>query len=124
MGRPPQAPLRALTAAERAALGQLARATSERADRVTRAKLVLAVADGASFTAAAHTVGRRRGDAVARLVARFNREGLAALTPRYGGGAPRADGPAGGGRGPGPVPPAPPREQGGTAPRGPATRPP
>src|SRR5437762_12463146 len=89
MGRPPQEPLRTLTAAERAALGQLARASSDRADRVTRAKLLLAVADGASFTAAAHTVGRRNGDAVARLVARFNREGLAAVTPRYGGGPAR-----------------------------------
>jgi transposase len=77
-----------LTAAERAALEQVARASSERADRVIRAKQLLAVADGASFTAAAHTVGRRNGDAVARLVARFNREGLAALTPRSGGGPP------------------------------------
>jgi transposase len=80
--------LRALTVAERTALEQLARATSERVDRATRAKQLLAVADGASFTAAAHTVGRRRGDAVARLVARFNREGLAAVTPRHGGGPP------------------------------------
>ncbi|HEX2184581.1 MAG TPA: helix-turn-helix domain-containing protein, partial [Chloroflexota bacterium] len=94
MGRPPQDPLRALTPAERATLEQRARATSERADRVTRAKLLLAVANGASFTAAAHTVGRRRGDAVARLVARFNREGLAALSPRYGGGPPLQYGPA------------------------------
>jgi hypothetical protein len=46
------------------------------------------VAAGASFTAAAHTVGRRNGDAVARLVACFSREGLAAVTPRYGGGPP------------------------------------
>ena len=94
MGRPPKDPLRALTAAERAALEQLVRATSERADRVTRAKLLLAVADGASFTAAAHRVGRRHGDAVARLVTRFNREGLAAVTPRYGGGPPLQYGPA------------------------------
>jgi transposase len=94
MGRPPKHPLRALTSAERAALEQLARATSERADRVTRAKLLLAVADGAAFTAAAHTVGRRHGDPVARLVARFNRDGLAAVTPRYGGGPPIQYGPA------------------------------
>jgi hypothetical protein len=86
--------LRALTATERASLEQLARATSERADRVTRAKQLLAVAHGASFTAAAHAVGRRRGDAVARLVARFNRDGLAAVTPRYGGGPPVQYGPA------------------------------
>jgi len=31
-------------------------------------------------------VGRRSGDAVSHLVARFNAEGLAALTPRHGGG--------------------------------------
>jgi transposase len=88
MGRPPKEPLRAFTAAERAELEHLAHASSERADRVTRAKLLLAVAVGASFTAAAHTVGRRNGDAVARLVVRFNREGLAAVTPRSGGGPP------------------------------------
>ncbi len=67
---------------------QRARATSERADRVARAKLLLAVADGASFTAAAQSVGRRHRNAVAQLVARFNRDGLAAVTPRYGGGPP------------------------------------
>ncbi len=88
IGRPPREPLRPLTATEHATLAQLARATSERTDRVTRAKLLLAVAAGASFTAAAHTVGRRRGDAVARLVARFNRDGLAAVTPQHGGGPP------------------------------------
>jgi hypothetical protein len=93
MGRPPKEPLRAFTAAERAGLDHLARVSSERADRVTRAKLLLAVADGASFTAAAHMVGRRNGDAVARLVARFNREGLAAVTPRSGGGPPIQYGP-------------------------------
>jgi transposase len=88
IGRPPKHPLRPLTAAERATLEQLARATSQRADRVTRARLLLAVADGASFTAAAQRVGRRHRNAVAHLVTRFNREGLAAVTPRYGGGPP------------------------------------
>jgi transposase len=88
LGRPPKHPLRSPTAAERASLEQLARATSERADRVTRAKLLLAVADGASFTAAAQRVGRRHRNAVAQLVTRFNREGLAAVTPRSGGGPP------------------------------------
>ena len=94
MGRPPKQPLRPLTVSERTTLEQLARATSERADRVTRAKLLLAVADGASFTAAAQSVGRRHRNAVAQLVARFNREGLAAVTPRYGGGPPIQYGPA------------------------------
>jgi transposase len=65
----------------------VARAGSERADRVARAKAVLAVADGAAFTDAARAAGRRSGEAVAHLVARFNREGLAALEPRHGGGA-------------------------------------
>jgi hypothetical protein len=88
LGRPPKAPLRPLTPAERIALEHLSRASSERADRVTRARLLLAVADGASFTAAAPRVGRRSGDAVAKLVARFNTEGLGAVTPRHGGGPP------------------------------------
>jgi hypothetical protein len=94
MGRPPKQPLRPLTAAERSALEQLTRASSERVDRVSRAKALLAVAAGASFTAAAHAAGRRSGDAVARLVARFNTEGLAAVTPRHGGGPPVQYGPA------------------------------
>jgi hypothetical protein len=81
-------PLRPLTAAERSALEQVARAGSERADRVARAKALLAVADGQRFTDAAHGAGRRSGDAVATLVARFNTEGLAALAPRPAGGPP------------------------------------
>lgn len=83
-----KAPLRRLTAAERRALEQVARAGSERADRVARAKALLAVAEGNRFTEAARAVGRRSGDAVAALVARFNKEGLAALEPRHGGGPP------------------------------------
>jgi len=81
-------PLRPLPAAERLALEQVARARSEQAERVARAKALLAVADGQRFTAAARVVGRRSGDAVAKLVARFNTEGLAALDPRHGGGPP------------------------------------
>jgi len=87
MTRRQKDPLRALTAEERRALEQLSRAASEPASHVARAKLVLAVADGGSYTTAARSVGRRSGDAVAQLVARFNREGLAAIAPRYGGGA-------------------------------------
>jgi transposase len=81
-------PLPPLTATERSALEQMARAGSERADRVARAKALLAVADGQRFTDAARSAGRRSGDAVARLVGRFNTEGLAALAPRYAGGPP------------------------------------
>jgi transposase len=44
------------------------------------------VAGGATYTAAAQAAGRHSGDAVGRLVARFNQEGLEALVPRHGGG--------------------------------------
>ena len=86
MARPQKEPLRPLTEEERGVLEQVARAPSERADGVARAKALLAVADGARFTTAARAAGRRSGDAVAHLVARFNREGVAALLPRHGGG--------------------------------------
>jgi transposase len=81
-------PLRALSEDERAVLRHLNRSSREAAAVVARAKAVLAVADGATYTAAAHAAGRRSGDAVGRLVARFNREGLAALVPGHGGGRP------------------------------------
>ena len=85
MSQPQKEPLRPLTAGERAGLEALARAGSERADRVARAKALLAVADGAAFAAAARAAGRRSGVAVATLVRRFNAEGLTAVTPGHGG---------------------------------------
>jgi len=94
MARAPKEGLRLLTGDEWAGLTTIARAGSERADRVARAKAVLAVAAGASFTAAAQQAGRRSGDGVAKLVVRFNRAGLAALDRRQGGGAPVQYGPA------------------------------
>jgi len=94
MPRPQKESLRPLTAAERQALTEVARAASDRADRVARAKALLAVADGASFAAAARAAGRRSGDAVATLVARFNAEGVATLNPRHSGGPPVRYGPA------------------------------
>jgi transposase len=48
--------------------------------------MLLAVADGADYRTAARAAGRKSGDAVSHLVARFNREGRAALDPRHGGG--------------------------------------
>jgi transposase len=48
--------------------------------------VLLLVADGAGYQDAARAVGRRSGDAVAHLVARFNGEDLAAVQPRHGGG--------------------------------------
>jgi transposase len=80
-------PLRPLTEFERAVLEQVARSQSEPAAHVERAKALLAVANGARFTDAARTAGRRSGDGVARLVARFNRKGLPALERQPGGGA-------------------------------------
>jgi transposase len=81
-------PLRALSADERGVLGRLSRSGREAAAVVARAKALLAVADGANYTAAAQAAGRQSGDAVGRLVARFNAEGVAALAPRHGGGQP------------------------------------
>ena len=79
-------PLRPLTDEEREVLTRISRAQSEPAGHVARAKELLAVADGASYTAAAKAAGRKSNDAVSQLVSRFNQEGLAALEPRHGGG--------------------------------------
>jgi hypothetical protein len=77
MAQHQKVPLRPLTPVERDTRQQIARAGSERADRAARAKALLAVADGARFTDAARAAGRRSGDGVAQLVARFNRAGVA-----------------------------------------------
>jgi hypothetical protein len=79
-------PLRELTEPERQELIRVSRSQTAPAVEVTRAGLLLAVADGDDYQAAARSVGRRSGDAVSHLVARFNAEGLGALTPRHGGG--------------------------------------
>jgi len=81
-------PLRPLTTDEREWLLRLARSGAEPAAHVARAKALLAVANGESYTDAAKAAGRRSGEAVSRLVSRFNREGLAALEPGHGGGPP------------------------------------
>ena len=95
MGTSQKEPLRDPTETERAALQRIVQASSERVDRVRRAKALLTVAAGGSFADAARDAGLRSGTSVANLVARFNREGLAALTiasgrgrkPTYEGGA-------------------------------------
>jgi transposase len=86
MSRHKKDPLRQLTAEERRELIRISRSQAAPAVEAIRAKLLLAVADGNDYRAAARSVGRRSGDAVAHLVARFNAEGTAALTPRHGGG--------------------------------------
>jgi transposase len=86
MARQQKQPLRPLAAAERAALQRITRSGRERADRVARARALLAVAEGMPFTTAARSVGIRTGDTVARWVAQFNTDGLAALERGHGGG--------------------------------------
>lgn len=82
-------PLRPLTSDERRHLEHLTRSRTDPAAQVARAKELLAVADGASFERAARLAGRKSGDAVAHLVARFNRDGIDALVERHGGGQPK-----------------------------------
>src|SRR5438132_13825431 len=78
-------PLRSLSASERRALEQLARSQSAPALSVARARALLAVSDGSSYTNAAFLVGRALGDSVATWVARFNQVGLAAVERQPGG---------------------------------------
>ncbi len=86
MSRRQKEPLRALTPDETQWLERVSRSQTDPASHVARAKSLLAVAANASFTKAAQAAGRRSGDAVADLVARFNCEGIQAVVPRHGGG--------------------------------------
>jgi len=86
MSRKKKDPLRELTEPGRQELTQLSRSQAAPAVEVARATMLLAVAAGSDYQQAARSAGRRSGDAVSHLVARFNAEGLAALTPRHGGG--------------------------------------
>src|ERR687897_2204341 len=87
MSRHRKDPLRPFTPEERIALTRLSRSPSAPAAQVERARALLAIADGASYTAAAHQVGRRHNETISAWVSRFNREGLAAVRPGHGGGA-------------------------------------
>ena len=78
MTRRQKDPLRPLAPEEQASLERYARSQTEPASHVARAKALLAVAAGQSYSAAAQAAGRRSGDAVAHLVTRFNQHGLAA----------------------------------------------
>src|SRR5215218_9903639 len=86
MSRHRKDPLRPLTPDERIALTRLSRSPSAPAAQVERARALLALAEGASYTAAAHHVGRRHTETISAWVSRFNRDGLAAVQPRHGGG--------------------------------------
>lgn len=86
MSRPPKQPLRPLTPDERTQLEVLASSRSAPADRIARAKEILAVADGIEFTGAAHLAGHSARQCVSALVARFNQEGMRAVQGHHGGG--------------------------------------
>lgn len=89
MSRRQEHPLRRISQEEQIELEQMSRSSSCPAEWVRRATLLLLVERGASYLAAARQVGRRNGEGVSALVARFNREGLEALIPRHGGGPAR-----------------------------------
>src|SRR5918911_5448481 len=89
MARRQKNPLRQLTEDERRWLTRIARSTSDPATHVARAKQLLAVADGLSYTQAAISSGRKSGDAVAKLISKFNALGLSAIARKRGGGPKR-----------------------------------
>lgn len=78
--------LRGLSTQEQGELEVISRERTAPAEWVIRANIVLRVNAGMGYQAAAESVGRRDGDRVAALVKRFNREGLAALESKHGGG--------------------------------------
>ena len=86
-------PLRPLTNFERRALEQLARSHSAPALSVARARALLAVSYGSSYTEAAQLVGRAVGDSIAQWVTLFNQVGLRAVERQLGGRPPTQYGP-------------------------------
>jgi transposase len=84
MTRKKKEQLRELKEEERTWLERISRSQSEASSHVIRAKQILGVADGHSYTEAAHLSGCKSGDTVSKLVSRFNQEGLEAIHPRYG----------------------------------------
>jgi transposase len=95
MARAQHEPLRPLSDAERHALTALVKATSERLDRVRRARALLTVAQTGSFATAAREAGFRSVTTVTNLVHRFNQRGVDALMIAAGRGRrPTYDAPA------------------------------
>ncbi len=79
MGRAVKEGLRPLSRAEEQELQRVVKATSERVDRVRRAKALLAVAGGKSRTAASQEAGLSR-EGVSQLINGFNQRGLDMLS--------------------------------------------
>jgi transposase len=86
MTRRKKDPLRKLTEEEQTWLERISRSQSEPVVHVIRAKEILAVAAGHNYTEAAHLAGKLSGDAVSKLVERFNVDGLQSMQPRNSGG--------------------------------------
>jgi transposase len=78
MGTRQKRTLRLLSEAEQHELQAVAKASSQRVDTVKRAKALLAVADGKTFTQAGMSAGLSR-EGVSQLVERFNQRGLVVL---------------------------------------------
>jgi transposase len=78
VGSPQKAPLRRLTQQEREELSRKAQSKSERVDVGKKAKALLAVADGCTFTAAGKQAAMSH-QGVSQLVERFDKLGLAVL---------------------------------------------
>jgi transposase len=79
MSKEQKYPLRAFTLQEEQELHRVTKATSERLDVTKRARALLSVQAGRSFTDAARQAGYKSGDSVSLLVQRFNQRGLQAL---------------------------------------------
>ena len=86
MSRIRKAPLRELTSEELTDLRHIGSSHADAAARVAHAKEILKVHAGATYAEAARSAGRHSRHMVSALVARFNCEGLDALTPRHAGG--------------------------------------
>jgi transposase len=86
MPRQAKESLREVREEERAKLEKLVRGRAEAAGIVERARCILAVANGSNFEEGARKGNRKSGYGVAKLVARFNRVGLAALQTKRGAG--------------------------------------
>ena len=72
MSTPQKEPLRPLTVPETQELHRVVKASSERVDSVRRAKALLALTNGESFTQAAAQAGYKEADSVCKLVRRFH----------------------------------------------------
>jgi len=79
MGRHQKKPLRELTQEETVELKRVSTSETERVERIRRARALLAVADGQSFTRAARTARMRSSSGVAAIVQRFHERGMEAL---------------------------------------------